>query len=64
MGAHDGPAGRRLAIVPAGDGDGTRLVYTEQAAYLDGADTPEQRQAGTEQLLDALGESLKASAGT
>jgi uncharacterized protein YndB with AHSA1/START domain len=45
------------------DGDGTRLTYTESGAYLDGADTPEQRQAGTEQLLDALGESLKAAAG-
>jgi uncharacterized protein YndB with AHSA1/START domain len=46
------------------DGDGTRLVYTEKGAYLDGHDTPEQRQAGTEQLFDALGESLKAPAGT
>ena len=46
------------------DGDGTRLVYTEKGAYLDGHDTPEQRQEGTEQLFDALGESLKAPAGT
>ena len=45
------------------DGGGTRLTYTESGAYLDGADTPEQRQAGTEQLFDALGESLKAAAG-
>jgi uncharacterized protein YndB with AHSA1/START domain len=46
------------------DGDGTRLVYTEKVAYLDGHDTPEQRQEGTEQLFDALGRSLKAPAGT
>ena len=46
------------------DGDGTRLVYTEKGAFLDGHDTPDQRQAGTEQLFDALGESLKATAGT
>jgi uncharacterized protein YndB with AHSA1/START domain len=46
------------------DGDGTRLVYTEKGAYLDGHDTPDQRQEGTEQLFDALGESLKATAGT
>ena len=30
----------------------------------DGADTPEQRQAGTEQIFDALGDALKAPAGT
>ena len=38
--------------------NGTRLVYTEQGAYLDGLDTPEQRQSGTGGLLDALGEAL------
>ena len=37
---------------------GTRLTYTEQGAYLDGLDTPEQREEGTAQLLDALGASL------
>jgi uncharacterized protein YndB with AHSA1/START domain len=36
------------------DGEGTRLTYTEQGAYLDGLDTPEQREGGTGQLLDAL----------
>jgi uncharacterized protein YndB with AHSA1/START domain len=46
------------------DGDGTKLTYTESCAFFDGADTPEQRQAGTEQILDALGESLKAAART
>ena len=38
--------------------NGTRLVYTEQGAYLDGLDTPEQRQQGTGSLFDALGEYL------
>lgn len=46
------------------DGDGTRLVYTEKGAYLDGHDTPDQRQAGTEQIFDALGAALSAPAGT
>jgi uncharacterized protein YndB with AHSA1/START domain len=40
------------------DGDGTRLTYTEQGAYLDGLDTPEQRQQGTGGLFDALAEEL------
>ena len=39
-------------------GAGTRLVYTEQATFLDGLDTAEQRRSGTEGLLDALGEVL------
>jgi uncharacterized protein YndB with AHSA1/START domain len=38
--------------------NGTRLVYTEQGAYLDGLDTPEQRQQGTGGLFDALAEEL------
>jgi uncharacterized protein YndB with AHSA1/START domain len=37
------------------DGPGTRLVYTEQAAFLDGLDTIEAREHGTRDLLDALG---------
>jgi uncharacterized protein YndB with AHSA1/START domain len=40
------------------DGDGTRLTYTEQGAYLDGLDTPEQREQGTGGLFDALAEEL------
>jgi uncharacterized protein YndB with AHSA1/START domain len=36
------------------DGDGTRLVYTEHGAYLDGHDTPQARQHGTNELLDGL----------
>jgi uncharacterized protein YndB with AHSA1/START domain len=40
---------------------GTRLRYTEQGAYLDGLDTPEQREHGTGELLDALGRSLEGA---
>jgi uncharacterized protein YndB with AHSA1/START domain len=37
------------------EGAGTRLVVTEQGAFLDGLDTPEQRRSGTGGLLDQLG---------
>jgi uncharacterized protein YndB with AHSA1/START domain len=40
------------------DGDGTLLVYTEQTAFLDGHDTPAQRQGGMGALLYALGRAL------
>ena len=40
------------------DGDGTRLVFTEQGAFLDGFDDPGLRERGTADLLDALGASL------
>lgn len=39
-------------------GKGTRLVYTEQGAFLDGFDNPAEREEGTRQLLDALGKEL------
>jgi uncharacterized protein YndB with AHSA1/START domain len=41
------------------EGGGTRLVYTEQGAYLDGYDIPEQREKGTRDLLDALDAELR-----
>jgi uncharacterized protein YndB with AHSA1/START domain len=37
---------------------GTRLLYTEQAVYLDGGDTPEIREHGTRELLDKLAAAL------
>ena len=40
------------------EGNGTRLVLTEQGAYLDGWDNPDQREQGTRDLLAALGASL------
>jgi uncharacterized protein YndB with AHSA1/START domain len=36
------------------EGAGTRLVYTEQGAFLDGHDNPAQREAGVQWLLDQL----------
>ena len=38
--------------------EGTKLVLTEAGAFLDGHDTPEQREGGTGSLLDALGNTL------
>jgi uncharacterized protein YndB with AHSA1/START domain len=43
------------------DGTGTRLVFTEQGAFLDGHDTPAQREHGTRELLDNLGAVLERS---
>jgi len=40
-------------------GAGTRLVYTEQGAFLDGYDTSAEREHGTGELLDALGAELR-----
>ena len=39
-------------------GNGTRLVLTEQGAFLDGHDDAGAREHGTNDLLDALGASL------
>jgi uncharacterized protein YndB with AHSA1/START domain len=44
------------------EGAGTRLVLTEQGAFLDGHDNVAQREAGTRDLLDALGRALQGSA--
>ena len=38
--------------------DGTRLVLTEQGAFLDGLDSNEQRQEGATDMLDQLAEYL------
>jgi uncharacterized protein YndB with AHSA1/START domain len=48
-----------VEIEPAAAG-GTRLTFTEQAAYLDGADTPAAREHGTRELLDQLGRALSS----
>lgn len=42
------------------EGAGTRLVYTEQGAFLDGCDTAAQGEQGTNDLLDALGAQLRS----
>jgi len=43
------------------DGSGTRLIYTEQGAFLDGADDIGGRERGCAELLDALGRELEAN---
>jgi uncharacterized protein YndB with AHSA1/START domain len=50
-----------VQIVP--DQDGTKLIYTEQCAFLDGIDKPEAREEGTAWMLDNLGKYLAAQAG-
>lgn len=45
-----------IEFAPAGDG--TRLTLTEHAAFLDGQETPAQREQGTGELLDRLGAAL------
>jgi uncharacterized protein YndB with AHSA1/START domain len=41
------------------EGGGTRVIYTEQGAFLDGEDKPEYREQGTGSLFDALGAELE-----
>jgi uncharacterized protein YndB with AHSA1/START domain len=41
---------------------GTRLVYTEQAAFFERSDGPALREAGTRELLDHLARELEAHA--
>jgi uncharacterized protein YndB with AHSA1/START domain len=43
------------------DGEGASLTYTEQCAFLDGIDKPEEREEGTAWLLDNLGKWLSSS---
>lgn len=43
------------------EGKGTKLVFIEHGAYLDGWDKPELREQGTNELLDWLGKELAAS---
>ena len=47
-----------IELIPAGSG--TRLVLTEQGAYLDGYDDAGAREHGTNELMDALGRSLES----
>jgi uncharacterized protein YndB with AHSA1/START domain len=41
--------------------DGTRLVFTEQGAFLDGYEMPGRREQGMGSLLDSLGQWLQGS---
>jgi uncharacterized protein YndB with AHSA1/START domain len=45
-----------VEFMPAGAG--TRMIFTEQGAFLDGYDNAGQREQGTRDLLDKLGEAL------
>jgi len=45
-----------VEILP--QGKSTRLIFTEQGAYLDGVEDGSEREAGTRQLLEKLGHSL------
>jgi uncharacterized protein YndB with AHSA1/START domain len=36
------------------DGERTRLIFTEQGAFLDGFDNPPERERGTKSLLEKL----------
>ena len=47
-----------VEFTPVGDG-GTRMVYTEQGAFLDGHELPAGRAGGMGSLLDALGRELE-----
>lgn len=38
---------------------GTRMVFTEQGVFLDGFDTPAQREHGSRFLLDAIEKALR-----
>jgi uncharacterized protein YndB with AHSA1/START domain len=40
---------------------GTRLTLTEHGVYLDGHDTREQREHGTNELIDAFGQYVEAA---
>lgn len=40
------------------EGSATKLVYTEQGAFLDGGDQPADREHGCRELLGALGTEL------
>lgn len=44
------------------EGKNTRLVFTEQDAFLDGHDNAAQREAGTRELLEALDKELRRAA--
>lgn len=44
------------------DGDGTKLIFTEQGAYFEGADGPQMREQGWRALLESLAKELKSHA--
>jgi len=49
-----------VELAPAGDK--THLRYTEQGVFLDGEDSPDLREQGTQEILAKLGEALAQGA--
>jgi hypothetical protein len=47
-----------VEIMP--DGQGTKLLLTEQIVFLDGKDNAANREEGLASMLDKIGESLAA----
>ena len=47
-------------VVLEAAGDGTKLTMTEQGVFLDGLDTPAEREHGTGELLDTLAATSRA----
>jgi uncharacterized protein YndB with AHSA1/START domain len=47
----------------AGVGSGTRMIFTEQGAFLDGLEDPAEREHGTNLMVDALGAALESRIG-
>lgn len=43
-------------------GNGARVTLTEHGVYLDGQDTPQQREHGTIEMMNALGEFVQRGA--
>jgi uncharacterized protein YndB with AHSA1/START domain len=59
--------GRRMSVSVttvelSAQGEGTHLRFTEQGVFLDGQDTPELREAGTQEILNKLGAALAEQA--
>jgi uncharacterized protein YndB with AHSA1/START domain len=50
-----------VEFTPVGD-SGTRLVFTEQGAFLDGHESPARRAEGMGSLLDALDKEVQSAA--
>ena len=48
-----------VELVPAGDG--TRLIFTDQGAYFDGADGAKMREDGWRHLLESLAQALASA---
>ena len=51
-----------MTVELTGEGSETRLVLTEQGAFLDGLDSNDQRQEGATDMLDKLGQHLSLAA--